>query len=70
MPDGQDTKPLTEAEQKYVRQLNEEAGAILQQLQAAQRRLRMCELFLRGQHDAPEDEWELNDIQIGFVHRE
>ena len=59
-------KPLTEAEQKYLRQLNDEAGNLLRQLQAAQQRLRLCELFLREQHKAPEDEWVLNDIQAGF----
>lgn len=62
----QNTKPLTEAELRYLRQLNEEAGALLRQLQAAQQRLRLCELFLREQHDAPEGEWVLNDIQVGF----
>ena len=61
-----DTKPLTEAEQKYLRQLNDEAGNLLRQLQAAQQRLRLCELFLREQHEAPEGEWVLNDIQVGF----
>jgi len=65
-----ETRPLTKAEQKYVRQLNEEAGAILRQLQAAQQRLRLCELFLREQHEAPEGEWVLNDIQVGFVRKE
>jgi len=64
---GQNAKLLTEAEQKYVRQLNGEAGGILRQLQAAQQRLRLCELFLREQHEAPEGKWALNDIQVGFV---
>ena len=64
--DKLNTKLLTEAEQKYLRQLNEEAGSLLRQLQAAQQRLRLCELFLREQHEVPEGEWVLNDIQVGF----
>lgn len=63
----QNIKPLTEAEQQYFRFLNNEAGIAMQQMQLAQQRLVACTAFLRVQHNAPEGEWALNDIQIGFV---
>ena len=61
------TKPLTEAEQAYFGNLNDEAQAAYQRHLEAQQRLAACLAFLRDQHDAPEDGWGLKDLSIGFV---
>jgi len=58
---------LTEAEQTYLRLLNQEAFEALQRHQEAQRRLVQCVAFLREQHGAPEGEWDFVDIEKGFV---
>lgn len=64
------TKRLSEAELAYFRALNDEAQDMYQHHLEAQRRLTACLAFLRVQHDAPEDEWKLEDLSVGFVHRE
>jgi len=64
------TKPLTEAELAYFRALNDEAQAVYQRHLEAQQRLMACLAFLREQHDAPEDWWELKDLSVGFVEKQ
>ena len=67
---SEDTKSLTEAELAYFRALNDEAQIAYQRHLEMQQRLARCLSFLREQHDAPEDEWKLEDLSVGFVHRE
>jgi len=64
------TKPLTEAELVYLRVLNDAATVVYQRHLEAQQQLTACLVFLRAQHDAPEDKWELKDLNIGFVCQE
>jgi len=61
------TKPLTEAELAYFRALNDAGSVAYQRHLEAQQRLVACLAFLREQHGAPEGEWELKDLNIGFV---
>ena len=62
------TKPLTEAELTYFRALNDAGSVAYQRHLEAQQRLVACLAFLREQHGAPEGEWELKDLSIGFVY--
>jgi len=64
------TKPLTEAELAYFRALNDEAQAVYQRHLEAQQHLARCLTFLREQHNAPDDEWGLESLAVGFVKRE
>jgi len=67
---SRETKPLTEAELAYFRALNDEAQVAYQRHLEAQQRLVACLAFLREQHDAPEGEWGLKDLSVGFAHQE
>jgi len=69
-PDQSITKPLTEAELAYFRTLNDEAQVAYQRHLEAQQRLAACLAFLREQHDAPDGEWALKNLNVGFVHQE
>lgn len=62
------TRPLTEAELAYFRALNDTATVAYQRHLEAQQRLAACLAFLREQHGAPEGEWEMKDLSIGFVY--
>ena len=64
------TKPLTEAELNYLKRLNQEAFQALQRHQEAQRRLIQCVAFLREQHEATEEGWELTEDMVGFERAE
>jgi len=61
-----ETKPLTEAELVYFRALNDAASVAYQRHLEEQRRLSACLFFLREQHGAPEGEWGLQDLSVGF----
>ena len=50
---------LSPAEQRHLQELNN-------RVIAAQEELVRFIQFLRDQHDAPEDKWELNDLKEGF----
>ena len=50
---------LTPAEQRHLQELND-------RVIAAKAELARFIQFLRDQHDAPEDKWELNDLKEGF----
>jgi len=67
---SEETKPLTEAELAYCRSLNDAASVAYQRHLETQQRLAACLAFLRMQHDAPEGEWKLEDLSVGFVHQE
>lgn len=54
------TKPLTKAQQQHLITLN---SAILR----AQQQLNDFVAYLRDEHGAPASDWELYDIQQGFV---
>lgn len=62
-------KPLTEAELAYFRTLNDDAAVAYQRYLEAQQLLGACLTFLREQHEAPEDWWELKDLSVGFVEK-
>lgn len=66
-PDKPKTKPLTEAELIYLRGLNDAATVAYQRHLEMQQRLAACLVFLRAQHDAPEGEWKMEDLNVGFV---
>ena len=53
-------KPLSDAEKRHLQMLNQ---AVL----LAQQQLTQFIIFLRDQHDAPEMEWALERIEVGFV---
>jgi hypothetical protein len=53
-------KPLSEAEKRHLQTLN-------QAVMFAQQQLTQFIAFLRDQHDAPEMEWALERIEVGFV---
>jgi len=57
------TKPLTRAQQRHLLHLQ---GAVLQ----AQQALNNFVAYLREEHDAPAPEWEIYDVQQGFVKRD
>ena len=55
----ENTKPLTEAQRDHLAALN---AAFMQTKQ------RMDEFvaYLRAEHDAPADKWQLRNLQVGF----
>lgn len=56
---AEDTKPLTEAQQQHLTRLN---AVFLQ----ARQRMDEFIAYLRAEHDAPANEWQLQNLQVGF----
>lgn len=59
---AKNAKSLTKAQQGHLARLN---NAMLQ----AQQRINDFVAYLRDEHSAPSPEWELYDIQQGFVRK-
>jgi len=56
---GSQTKPLSEAQRQYLMVLN---SAVLQ----TQAELNRFVAYLRQEHEAPEAEWMLREVDVGF----
>ena len=61
--DSQGIKPLTHAQQQHLSKLLSVAAQ-------AQQAVNDFVVYLREEHDAPAPEWEIYDVQQGFIKRD